>query len=379
MGLKYLMWPYRLALRYKGSVSHKMRYLTSAKLAKKNGVAFSRIDRVAAELTESFYSVKDMTEEEKIWYIKKGYNPNRKAWFGMNKENYKEYLSLFDFYNRKNYTYGDLTNLFDNKLMTFFSLQPFKESMPFHYFYIRKGKVLPLQVKEKQNYCSEDIISIIEQRPIVFKRCHGGHGVGFMMVENLRGEFYLNRNRLSREALGALINNLDDYLVTDYIVPSENIQKVIGEGAYAVMRVLTCYDGEDGPQVIGVIVRLGTKKAGLTQAGHDCIYVGVDMETGRFFNPVYETSDYEFHHLSVHPDTSEPIEGKIADIKTMENLVKKISGHFPMTPYLCFDIIPSDAGFFILEINSHGQPFIVEPYYNVKNNKYFKKIIVSNH
>ena len=45
-----------------------------------------------------------------------------------------------------------------------------------------------------------------------------------------------------------------------------------------------------------------------------------------------------------------------------------------MTPYLVFDIIPTDDSFSILEINSHGQPFIVEPYYRLKLHPEFKNL-----
>ena len=379
-GVRYVLSPYRLAISYNGPLSHKLRFIKYAKAARNNGVAFMRIERVASELTEAFYSVKDMNTNDKSWFISQGYNPNRKAWYGMTKKNYKDYLSLFDFYNRQNYTYGDLTSLFDNKLSTFFLLQPFKEAMPFHYFFIRKGAIFPLQVEGKHNYKSEDILSLIEQKPIVFKRCHGGHGAGFIMAEKKDDSFYVNREKMARQDVISLINGLDDYIVTDYIIPCLEIRKIVGSGAYAVLRVLTVYDDVDGPQVIAMMVRLGSKKAGLTQAEHDYIYVGVDIDSGKMYDPIYEISDYEYRHITIHPDTKEVIEGAVVpNISQLRELVKNVSGHLSVTPYLCFDIIPSDNGFIILEINSHGQAFTVEPYYKVKTNKYFKKVLISTH
>ena len=44
-----------------------------------------------------------------------------------------------------------------------------------------------------------------------------------------------------------------------------------------------------------------------------------------------------------------------------------------MTPYLVMDIIPTENGFSILEINSHGQVANVEPFYPFAANKYNKR------
>ena len=51
-----------------------------------------------------------------------------------------------------------------------------------------------------------------------------------------------------------------------------------------------------------------------------------------------------------------------------------VSRHLAMTPYLVMDIIPTDDGFKILEINSHGQVKSVEAYYPFLLNEYNRKV-----
>ena len=171
-----------------------------------------------------------------------------------------------------------------------------------------------------------------------------------------------------------LLAGLDGYLITDFVKPAQYLREIVGEDAFAVMRVMAIFDPEEGPRFVRAMIRLGTVKAGHTQAMHDHIYAGVD-ENGRLSEPILEKSDFDFVRIKEHPDTGKEIEGcQLKNMEGLRELVTRISGYLPMTPYLIFDIIPTDASFSILEINSHGQPFIFEPFGPVKSSKYFTKL-----
>ena len=154
-----------------------------------------------------------------------------------------------------------------------------------------------------------------------------------------------------------------------------------GDNAFAVIRAVTVFDQIDGPQITAMIIRLGM--AGKVVCDYDgTIYCGVDLETGRLFNPVLRTGDEAGviygKSISTHPETGHCLEGiSIPNFQELKSLLREVSAFIPMTPYLVFDIIPVDEGFKILEINSHGQVRIIEPFYPFRSNPYNLKVFAT--
>lgn len=235
---------------------------------------------------------------------------------------------------------------------------------------------MPLDVETKRNYEPQEVIQLLKEKKLLAaKKCFGGHGEGFYKLEfsNDRA-FIANGKEYSIDELCHLISSLKGYIITDFIKPAKWIRKMAGENSFAVIRVMTLYDEKDGPQFERIMMRLGTEKAGPTQAGHDFMYVGID-NNGTIFGCFYEYSDYSWEKMDKHPETGELINGMIMpNMDELKNICLRISGFLPSTPYLIFDIIPTDDSFLILEINSHGQPFNFEPFDPVKDSKYFTRL-----
>lgn len=264
---------------------------------------------------------------------------------------------------------------FEHKLNTYYLLSPFKTSMPKHYWYIRNGKYFPIDVVSECNGSIDDIISLVKENPIAAKSTVGGHGVGFYKLEYINDKFYVNFKEKSESEFKELINKLNDYIITEYVVPHKEFQELCGEKAFAVLRIITIYDEKDGPQITGAIVRLGSKAAGVVTDYPGSIYCGINLEDGKMFKPIYRERDDFYVSCPKHPDTGKELEGNvIPNWNELKNLVKQISKYLAVTPYLVMDIIPTEDGFAILEINSHGQVRTVEPFYPFRKNKYNCKI-----
>jgi len=365
----------RLTAGYDGGLQKKLKYLNFARIARKSGVVPFRIDRVASEFVDAWYAVKDMDASEKLWYITHGFNPNRKAWYGVTPDNYRSFVSEFEFYRDSSYVNIHFSSWFDDKLTTYRILQPFKNDQPRHFFYLKQGGAHPLDFSTDKLQTAETIVNLAKESALALKRCEGGHGDGFMKVHFNGDKYYLNDKEITYKDLVARIASLDGYIVTEFIKPHASLRAIAGEDNFSVLRVISVCDPEDGPQVIGIIVRIGTTQAGHTQAGHDHFYMNVDIATGQASDAVFEHSDYCFEKITKHPETGESLDNVIIpDIEDIVCLVKKVSSFLSMTPYLVFDIVPTDNGPKILEINSHGQPFIVDQYIRVKQNEYFAKL-----
>lgn len=381
MQTKFFGWLYVVYLTFHYKGRSKCKYYQFAKLAHRNNVKWFRIDRIASEFTDSWFNVTDMAKEEKNWYFNHGFNPTKKSFCGVSPNNYKIYLSDFEFYNSDNYIndQSGSTNWFDNKLNTYYLLKPFNTFLPKHYYYINaKSEILPLDVDEKHNYEAKDVLALLKVKALVAKKCLGGHGDGFYKFEFNNGHIFVNKKEMDEREFLDLVSKLKGYILTDFVRPSAFLRKIVGEDAFAVLRVMAIYDKQDGPIVERMMIRLGTQKSGYTQASNDYIYVGLN-EKGEFSRPLYEYSDYKWGWIEAHPETGEAIEGiHLPNIELLKKTVKDISGYLPESPYLMLDIIPTDDSFAILEINSHGQPFNFEPFNPVKNSVYFTKLFKTN-
>lgn len=367
-------------MKCKGPVNHKIKYLSFLLLARKNRVVPFRWNRIAEMYTDDYFNYQNASRREKEWAYSHGFSSYKLSdWYGVTKENYQNFMSDFVFYQPQNYIQTrELMSLYEHKCCTFFSLQPFKESMPRHYFFIRKGRVIPLDVSDKRDYSITSVVSLIKERPIAAKACIGGHGLGFFKLVYAKdeGRFIINNNQSKTEGdLESLLSRLDNYIITDFEIPKKEYVNLCGPDAFAVIRVITVFDPKDGPQLTAALIRLGCKDSGVTTDYKGTIYCGITLDDGVTFKPLIRTTDDLCAPCPEHPDTHKPLSGlSIPNWESLKKLVLDVSGYLAVTPYLVIDIVPTEKGFSILEINSHGQVRNMEPFYPFFENEYNRRV-----
>ena len=352
------------------------KYIHFYQLAQRNGVVPFRFARIAEEYTDDFYADTGVPREEKEWYYERGIPTFKTGWYGLTKDNYNDYISDFDFYSPKNYLKKpQLIKWFDYKLTTYYVLSSFRQYMPRHYFFIEEGKLVPVDADMRRYGKAEDVLAILQKGPIALKSCVGGHGKGFYKVEYKNEGYMINDKEAGASDVINLLSSLDNYILTEYGVPHKVFRDACGEKAFAVLRTVSVFDKDDGPQITAILIRLGTSTSGLVTDYDGCINAGVDLKTGRIFNPILRGGDAEGiitrTSLKLHPDTGVDLETLVVPhFDQLNEMTKNISAHLAMTPFLVMDIIPTDDGFEILEINSHGQVRNLEPFFPFRKNKY---------
>jgi len=377
--LYYYMVDAKAALRYQKG--RRAKYFEFARMARKNNVVNFRIDRVADGFTRDWYDYKETTKEEKYWAYSKGFASYKLKYYGITKDNYHDFLSDYDYYWNENYLDKDFEALYESKIFTYFTLYPYKDNMPKHYYFIdRYGNIKPLGVEKNNSGTIDELISLVKQTGIAAKATEGGHGKGFYKLDFIENIFYVNEVETSEKDFRNLLTSMRCYLITDFLRPAKALQDLCGKDSFGVMRIVTVYDEQEGPQVTAALIRLGSKGAGWLTDFTGTVYCGIDLEKGTFFEPYYcDEFDLLYHRIEKHPDTNIALQGydltsNGIDWSELRKLVLSISRHLSMTPHLTFDIIPTDDGFKILEINSHGMVTLTEPYYPTMRNKYAKKL-----
>ena len=365
----------KLALKWDGNLKQKIKYYQFAQMARRNGVIYFRIERLANWYTKDWFNYEAATKEEMKFLIERGYAPYKMNRYGLNKDNYKNYLSDFVLYNPKNYVSSRFVQLFEHKLNTYYLLSPFKNHMPRHYWYTdTKGRVLPIDVEKNTAGSIKDLMSLVDKTPVAAKACLGGHGRGFYKLMRVGDDYYVNDEKVDREKAEQIIGGLKNYIFTDFLRPNRVFQNLCGEDSYSVIRTLSVFDKEDGPQITGAMIRLGCKKAGIVSDYDGTIYTGIKLESGELFNPYIRETETWFTHISKHPDTGITIDGVVVPYwNELKETVKAITKYLPWAPYLVIDIIPTENNFAILEINSHGEVQGIEGHYPFCLNKYNRK------
>lgn len=372
----YLIRYWRQSKKSVGSkISHRVKYFNFARLAHKSGVVNSRVDRVAKEYTLDYYEGGGKESVEKQYLYKYGLATYKAKWYGITKENCNRFLSDYDFYNLDNYLNRKFVFWFDHKLSTYYLLHPFVDSMPIHYYYVKKGAYFPIDRGLKNGYCHnyEDVISLIKTKPLIAKACVGGHGEGLYKFSYFDSEFQINQKKSNISEIRRVLENLDDYIITEFVSPHDDIVRIVGKDSFAVIRLTVFYDQQDGPQLTSARVRLGCKKAGIRTDYDGTIYSGLTLDEGKMFGSMIRRDEYHYDDCPTHPDTGVSLDNNfIPDWDQLLKLITSISRYIPMTPQLDFDIVPTNQGFSILEINSHGQ--FIESYYPFRDNKYNLKM-----
>ncbi len=370
------------ALKWKGGIAKKWKFYRLGRLAIKRGVVSFRIERIAGEYTKDYYEYQGASKAEKKWVYGEGILSHKIASYGITKENIQNYMSDFEFYKWSNYANQEFSELFDHKLNTFYLLNPFKEHMPRHHYFIYKGKILPIGGQNQYSGTWEDVVALAAKGPLALKASRGGSGKGFCKLVSREGSLFCNDQEITKGEAEQLIRGLEDYIVTDYIRPHSMFRKLFGEDSFAVLRVVMVYDENDGPQMTGATLRIGCSETGIVTDKKGTIYCGVNLQEGKLFGATKKEDEDMLitRPCPRHPDTDVEINGNaIPHWEDLKSLVSGMSSFLPMLPYLVMDIIPDESGFKVLEINSHGQVRIIELFYPFWENKYNRRLFGMNH
>lgn len=290
---------------------------------------------------------------QKIWAQRRGFLSEKISIYGLTETNYRDYLS--DFAYKKMYPInGSYSRWIDDKLVIRYLLEPFKEYLPKYYYQINKGQIFRLPDLPAGYPASLEGVNELAKikGDLALKPITGSKGEGFYKLSYRNYRILINNLPASVEQLHQLVNNSKNYIITEYITAHEEIRKLYPD-APNTLRILVINQPPDDLILVHAYIRFGTRESGVvdnTSAGG--IFAHVDLDTGRF-SSCMRCLRYKFVSCPVHPDTGLIMEGSIPHMDLIKQKIHAICAHIPQLKYLGFDIIVTDDGFRIIEINSH--------------------------
>lgn len=307
---------------------------------------------------DDFLHTKSTTLGQKLWCWRHGFQSFRIQQYGLTKENYKNFLSDYQYHwlNRINNNYQIWIN---DKTTTRYVMEPYKQFLAKYYYDIIKmqGKtcIKALQdIPEGFEASFDGIFKLLRQEKLLaLKPSAGTHGDGFYRMEYADGKYLINGKEMTEDEIVAMISGFKSvYVITEYLFLHHELKKIYPNSVNTI-RVAVVNQSAYEPKIMQTYMRIGSSKSGFTDnVGYGGICAKIDSATGRYYCPE-QLRDHKFTPCPVHPDTGVKIEGIVPNWDYMCKGVVNICKFMPELEYLGFDIAITDDGFKIIEINIH--------------------------
>ncbi len=309
---------------------------------------------------DDFTKNRNTTLSQKIWAQKRGFLSGKISLYGLTDENYRDFLPDFDYY-RLHPINRDFSHWIDDKLTMKYILQPFSKYLPEYYYQLCRNEILRLMdCPPGYGQSIEDIILLLKEKHfLAAKLIAGSDGEGFTKLAWVKNEYFMNNRSCSAHELETLLNkwvqkNSGSYLITEYLSGNKELGRIWSETPNT-LRIMVIRERGQTPKIVRSYWRFGSKKTGVVDnAASEGVTCKVDIISGFFSDArILDTKNRKWIDCRYHPDTNALVEGIIPFWGLINEKIIEICCTIPQVRYLGFDIIITDDGFKIIEINSH--------------------------
>jgi len=296
--------------------------------------------------------------KQKLWAQNRGFYSYKINYYKLTDENHTNYLPDFEYY-RLHPINGNFSHWIDDKLIIRLILHPFVEYLPDYYYQILDDEIFRLpDCPAKFSNTIDDIFSLlIQKKSLAAKKFAGSKGHGFYKLSYKNHNYFINDKQLSERELENQFQEWKEirfggYLLTEYLKPCNKLSE-IWERTPNTLRISVIRKKYGKPEIIAAYIRFGTEKSGVVDnASSGGVGCRIDLSDGSFTHGVV-FNDKKIRICTRHPDTHIPLEGVIPHWSLIKNKIIEISSYIPQVIYQGYDIVVTEHGFKIIEINSH--------------------------
>lgn len=318
--------------------------------------------------------------KEKIWCWKHGFYSYRLWQYGVNDDNCNDFLTDYDYLwlNRINNDYQKWVN---DKTTYRYIMEPCKQYVPKYYFSVfkRNGQSEISRMPDCPAGLSISFMSVLEllkkEKKLAFKPSAGTHGDGFYCLAYEKDTFLINgKESTAEQVIETLKGQNSFYIVTEYLVMHEELRKIY-PGSVNTIRVMVVNEHGYDPQIMQTYMRIGSSSTGFTDnVGYGGICAKIEKETGRIYQP-QTISKHVFYDCPVHPNTNTEISGYLPNWENLRKSILSIANYLGELEYLGFDVVLTETGVCVLEINIHQDLHQVADFTDEMKSFFEKKII----
>lgn len=309
-----------------------------------------------------------LTAQEKEWAMTKGFFPGRIKLYGLNEDNYRDYLPDWNYFmlHPLNHHFKIWVN---DKLTLKYILNSndCQSSMPEYYLYVENDGSFTylMDVPDGIKKDNDFIFNLLKEKGCLAIKPNSGTsgGLGFIKLEIKDNILYENNKPINLERFKEIVSNLPNHIVTEYVHQHDELAK-IWKDSECTLRVImvkepvvNSFDEAEWSCIVSY-ARFGSSvSGGASNLSSGGIGIGFDFETGKYndfsirykkFCPDGNTILYQ------HPDTGVTWKGEgLPNWDYVKQMLKKICSHISSLSYLGFDVIITNDGMKLCEINTH--------------------------
>lgn len=308
-----------------------------------------------------------VSAEEAKFALTHGFYPGRVALYGLTEENYKDYLPDFNYFMLHPLNNHFLKWLDKTTLKYVLNSNGCESTMPEYYLYVENDDSYtylmdaPSHIAKGENY----IMDLLRWKKVLAMKPNSGTsgGFGFIKLE-LRGEdLYENNKKIDADRFEEIKNNMRNYIVTEYAYQHHELAKIWPDSE-CTLRVIMVKDPKKdiyAPATWSCSVsyaRFGTSvNGGASNLSSGGVGVGFDFETGKYNDFAIRYKRYcpdGKWQIDSHPDTNIVWDGAgLPNWEYVKGKIHDICSHISSLDYLGLDIIITEDGMKLCEINSH--------------------------
>lgn len=317
---------------------------------------------------ENAFPVED--EEKKKWALERGFYPGRIELYGLTENNYLDYIPDYQYFMLHPMNNHFLKWLDKTTLKYVLNSNGCEDVMPEYYVYVENEQCggrftylmdCPDDIKKDENF----LMNLLKEKGILAMKPNSGTsgGLGFIKLELVEGEIKENNKPIDIKRFNEIRDSMRNYIITEYAHQHHELAAVWPDSE-CTLRVIMCKNPTEdryAPTTWSCAVsyaRFGTSvNGGASNLSSGGVGVGFDFETGKYkdFCIRYKrfTPDGKWM-LEKHPDTDAV--WKKLGLPNWSYVKKKINDicqHISSLDYLGLDIIITEDGMKLCEINSH--------------------------
>jgi hypothetical protein len=190
---------------------------------------------------------------------------------------------------------------------------------------------------------------------LVLKPMMGAEGVGVAFLKKHGSGYQLNGRDIAEPEALAVIAQLNDYLITDFVVQHDYAARLYPPTTNTI-RLLTFWDYEThSPFLAAAVHRIGTARSYPVdnfKMGAGGLSAPIDLATGRLSRAAYRSDAGVLERHERHPETGNPIEGVCIPywVETTQQILK-FAAQLPYLPFIGWDVVMTSDGYRIIETN----------------------------
>lgn len=317
---------------------------------------------------ENAFPVED--PEKRKWALERGFYPGRIELYGLTDENYMNYVPDYQYFMLHPMNNHFLKWLDKTTLKYVLNSNGCEDVMPDYYVYVENE-----QCGGRYTYlmdCPDDIPkdkdflwNLLRRQKILAMKPNSGTsgGLGFIKLESRGDSIYENNKLIDMARFEEIRDTMRNYVVTQYVHQHHDLAK-IWHDCECALRVIMCKDPIKERYALPKwtcavsYARFGTTLSGGTSnISSGGVGVGFNFDTGQC-NQLGMKFKYFCHDgkwlFDKHPDTyAEWRCLYLPNWNYVKSKIYKVCQHISSLDYLGLDIIITEDGMKLCEINSH--------------------------